>query len=64
MTPAQIRSVPFFDYPHLFLSEEQELTAIFRNVGMRGAFILQEDLVRFEQNLANYLGVKHALGEV
>jgi dTDP-4-amino-4,6-dideoxygalactose transaminase len=62
MTPAQIRSVPFFDYPHLFLSEEQELTAIFRNVGMRGAFILQEDLVRFEQNLANYLGVKHALG--
>ena len=62
MTPAQIRSVPFFDYPHLFLSEEQELTAIFRDVGSRGAFILQEDLLRFEQNLANYLGVKYALG--
>ena len=62
MTPAQIRSVPFFDYPQLFLSEEQELTAIFREVGQRGAFILQEDLVRFEQNLANYLGVKYALG--
>jgi len=62
VTPAQIRSVPFFDYPHLFLSEEQELTAIFRDVGMRGAFILQEDLVRFERNLAAYLGVKYALG--
>ena len=62
MTPAQARSIPFFDYPHLFHSEEQELTAIFRDVGMRGAFILQEDLVRFERNLAAYLGVKYALG--
>jgi len=62
MTPLQVRSVPFFDYPHLFLSEEQELTAIFRDVGLRGAFILQEDLGRFERNLAVYLGVKYALG--
>jgi dTDP-4-amino-4,6-dideoxygalactose transaminase len=62
MTPAKLRSVPFFDYPHLFQSEEQELTAIFREVGLRGAFILQEDLARFERNLANYLGVKYALG--
>jgi len=61
MTPAQIRSIPFFDYPHLFLSEQQELTAIFREVGSRGAFILQEDLARFERNLAANLGVKHAL---
>ncbi len=62
MTPAQARCVPFFDYPHLFLSEEQELTAIFRDVGLRGAFVLQEDLARFERNLAAYLGVKYALG--
>jgi dTDP-4-amino-4,6-dideoxygalactose transaminase len=62
MIPAQARSIPFFDYPHLFLSEEQELTAIFRDVGLRGAFILQDDLARFERNLAAYLGVKYALG--
>jgi len=62
MISSQARSIPFFDYPHLFLSEQQELTAIFRDVGMRGAFILQEDLVRFERNLAAYLGVKYALG--
>jgi len=62
MTPVQIHSVPFFDYPYLFSSEESELTAIFREVGSRGAFVLQEDLVRFERNLANYLGVKYALG--
>jgi dTDP-4-amino-4,6-dideoxygalactose transaminase len=54
--------VPFFDYRQLFLSEEQELTAIFRDVGRRGAFVLQEDLARFERNLAAYLGVKYALG--
>jgi dTDP-4-amino-4,6-dideoxygalactose transaminase len=62
MTPAKIRSIPFFNYPNLFLAEEQELTAIFRDVGSRGAFILQEDLTRFERNLATYLGVKYALG--
>jgi dTDP-4-amino-4,6-dideoxygalactose transaminase len=62
MTATQLRSVPFFDYPHLFLTEEEELTAIFRDVGLRGAFILQEDLARFERNLAAYLGVKYALG--
>ena len=32
MTPAAARSIPFFDYPHLFHSEEQELTAIFRSI--------------------------------
>jgi dTDP-4-amino-4,6-dideoxygalactose transaminase len=62
MTPAQMHSVPFFDYPHLFLSEEQELTAIFQDVGRRGAFVLQEDLARFERNLAAYVGVNYALG--
>src|SRR5579864_4391983 len=62
MTPARTQSVPFFDYRQLFRAEEQELTAIFREVGRRGAFVLQEDLIRFERNLAAYLGVRHALG--
>ena len=59
---AEARSVPFFDYPHLFLSEAMELTAIFQDVATRGAFIMQEDLARFERNLAAYVGVKHAVG--
>jgi dTDP-4-amino-4,6-dideoxygalactose transaminase len=58
----RVRSIPFFDYRHVFLSEEQALIEIFRDVGSRGAFILQEDLARFERNLAAYLGVKYALG--
>ena len=51
MTPVQTQNIPFFDYPSLFTSEEEELVAIFRDVGRRGAFILQQDLEHFERNL-------------
>lgn len=62
MTPTLRRSIPFFDYPHLFLSEEEMLVAVVRDTGRRGAFILQQDLARFETNLARFLAAKHALG--
>lgn len=56
------RNIPFFPYPQTFLQEEDDLVAIFRDVGRRGAFILQEDGRRFEDNLARFLGARHALG--
>ena len=56
------RKVPFFDYPHVFSSDEEELTKIFVDVGRRGAFIQQRDLEEFEQRLAEYLGAKYVLG--
>jgi dTDP-4-amino-4,6-dideoxygalactose transaminase len=56
------RAIPFFPYAQTFLSEEDGLVAIFRDVGRRGAFILQEDGRRFEDNLARFLGARHALG--
>ncbi len=62
MTPTLRRSIPFFDYPRLFTGEEEMLVAIVRDVGRRGAFILQQDLARFEENLAHFLGARHALG--
>jgi dTDP-4-amino-4,6-dideoxygalactose transaminase len=62
MTPSLSRSIPFFDYPHLFASEEKELVAIFRDVGRRGAFILQEDCTRFERNLGGFTKSRYALG--
>lgn len=62
MTPSPRRSIPFFDYPYLFLSEEKELVAIFRDVGRRGAFIQQEDVTQFERNLGAFVGAKHAIG--
>jgi dTDP-4-amino-4,6-dideoxygalactose transaminase len=62
MTPTQTRSIPFFDYRHEFAAEEQELVEVFRDTGRRGAFILQEDLRLFEDHLAEFTGVRHAVG--
>ena len=55
-------SIPFFDYRCDFLSEEEDLVRLFRDVGRRGAFILQEDLSRFERNLAAFAGARYAVG--
>jgi len=62
VTPTEAPSIPFFNYPSLFTGEEAELVTLFRDVGRRGAFILQPDLARFEADLAAYLGARHALG--
>jgi len=56
------KSVPFFNYSRAFADRENEYVAVFRDVLRRGAFILQKDLAQFEQNLAAYLGVRHAIG--
>lgn len=40
----------------------EHLLEVFQDVGRRGAFILQRDLEQFENNLANFLGVKYAIG--
>lgn len=55
-------SVPFFNYPHVFKSNEEELTRVMLEVCRKGAFILQKELVEFEQQLASFLSVKHAIG--
>lgn len=57
-----MKTVPFFNYPALFAREEKELMPIIQDVLRRGAYIMQKDLARFEENLAAYLGVKHAIG--
>ena len=59
---ATTRSIPFFNYKEAFAAQEAEYVEIFRDVLRRGAFIQQKDLAQFEQNLARYLGVKHAIG--
>jgi len=63
MIPFQTaHTVPFFDYPHVFTSLEEDLLRVFCNVGRRGAFIMQKDLADFEQNLAAVLNARHAVG--
>lgn len=59
---ATSRKIPYFDYPAMFAADEQELVEIFREVGRRGAFIMQRDLEEFEQSAAEFVGAKYALG--
>lgn len=59
---ANSRPIPFFNYKGAFTSREEEYVAIFRDILRRGAFIQQRDLVDFEERLAAYLGVRHAIG--
>jgi len=54
--------VPFFNYHYVFTSHEEEYRSLVREVGRRGAFIMQRDLENFEQHLAQFLGARHALG--
>jgi dTDP-4-amino-4,6-dideoxygalactose transaminase len=56
------RSVPFFDYPRLFLDDKKELIDILEDVGARGAYIMQRDLVEFEKKLATYTNSKYSVG--
>ena len=57
-----IKNIPFFNYPALFEQRKGEYLNIVQDVLSRGAYIMQQDLIDFENDLAKYLGVKHAIG--
>lgn len=59
---SDIRKVPFFNYPDVYLSMRDEFVSVLDDVGGRGAFIMQSDLQEFESRLADYCGAKHAVG--
>jgi dTDP-4-amino-4,6-dideoxygalactose transaminase len=56
------RTIPFFNYPHLFREHDEEYSQVLAETCRRGAFIMQSDLFDFESDLAAYVGVKHAIG--
>ena len=56
------KRVPFFDYSALFSGHEEQLRKIFSSVSEKGAFIMQDELEIFEDNLSNYLNIKYVLG--
>ncbi len=62
MGPVKVAAVPFFNYPHVFTSRQDEFIEVFCEVGRRGAFILQHDLAEFEKHLAEFLSAEHVLG--
>lgn len=61
-TESFVRNVPYFNYPHVFTSQEETFVSTLRTVGRRGAFIMQKELADFERNLATYTGAKYAVG--
>ena len=54
--------VKFFDYPLQFGVNKEKYLNIIEDTLTRGAYILGEDLERFERNLAKFINVKYAIG--
>jgi dTDP-4-amino-4,6-dideoxygalactose transaminase len=54
--------VPFVDVPAHFQSLQKEILDTVRDVLMRGNLILRDELRRFEQNLAAFVGTRYAVG--
>lgn len=57
-----MRKVPFFNYPAMFSERDQEYLDSFKTTLRRGAYIMQQELLDFEANLAKFLGCKYAIG--
>lgn len=56
------KNIPFFDYSRLFLDNQSKLTEIFKETASKGLFILQDDLKKFELNLAKFCDADFAVG--
>lgn len=54
--------VPFVDYPTQYRRIESEIDAAIKEVLSRGDLILREQLGKFEQNIAAFIGAKYAVG--
>ena len=55
-------AVPFFDWKALYEERSDDYLRIFHETASRGGFILQAAVEQFERSLADYCGVKHAIG--
>lgn len=56
------KNVPFFDYQFILGQYKKEITEIILDISLRGAFIMQDEIKKFEENLSKFLGAKYSLG--
>ena len=56
------KKVKFVDFAKQYKKYQDEIDAAFVSCLRRGALILQEDVEKFEQELASYVGTKYAVG--
>ncbi len=54
--------VPFVNYSLQYKNLEKEIDFAIKDVLMRGDLILREDVEKFENNLAKFVGTKYAVG--
>jgi dTDP-4-amino-4,6-dideoxygalactose transaminase len=54
--------VPFVDLPRQYLGLREQLLAAMDRVCKSGAYVLGEDVARFEEEIAEYCGTRRALG--
>ena len=54
--------VPFFRYPHVFEQHREQLERELLRAASSGAYIMQADLMAFEEELAAYCGARWAIG--
>lgn len=57
-----MNKIPFFNYPLLYKEREKLYKETIEEVLSKGAYIMQEELFNFENEIASYLSVKHAIG--
>lgn len=57
-----IKSVPFLDLTTEFSELEDEWIETIRGTGKSGAFVMGPNVRAFEEEVAKYVGVKHAIG--
>lgn len=62
MIGARIMNIPFFNYPRLYTDQKADMLEIFEDVCSRGAFIMQSDLIEFEDSFAKFANSNYALG--
>ena len=55
-------TVPFVNYPEQYRRLENEIDAAIKDVLSKGDLILREQLRRFEERVAAFIGTKHAVG--
>jgi len=54
--------VRFVGFPRQYHNLKEELDAAFESIMSRGQFIMRQEMEDFEEEIAKYVGVKHALG--
>jgi dTDP-4-amino-4,6-dideoxygalactose transaminase len=54
--------IPFFRYPQAFLRRREALEQALLSTASAGSYILQAEVREFEERLAEFCGVRHAIG--